>query len=78
MNERDRVVVTVDRLSKRYGDRSVLRGVSLRVHAGEVFGLLGPNGPGRPPRSRPSSDSAVPPTEPSGCSDETRPSTADT
>ena len=47
MNESDRVVVTVDRLSKRYGDRSVLRDVSLRVHAGEVFGLLGPNGAGK-------------------------------
>jgi ABC-2 type transport system ATP-binding protein len=47
MNGSDRAVVTVDRLSKRYGDRSVLRDVSLRVHAGEVFGLLGPNGAGK-------------------------------
>ena len=34
-------------LSKRYGDREVLRGVSFVVERGEVFGLLGPNGAGK-------------------------------
>lgn len=47
MNGPDGAAVTVDRLSKRYGDRTVLRDVSLRVDRGEVFGLLGPNGAGK-------------------------------
>ena len=39
--------VEVAGLSKRYGDRLVLRGVSFAVARGEVFGLLGPNGAGK-------------------------------
>src|SRR5215212_4687162 len=42
-----RPVVEVDGLSKRYGDRVVLREVSFAVARGEVFGLLGPNGAGK-------------------------------
>ena len=34
-------------LSKRYGDFSALRDVSLQVGRGELFGLLGPNGAGK-------------------------------
>jgi len=40
-------VIEVEGLHKRYGDRSVLRGVDLGVARGEVFGLLGPNGAGK-------------------------------
>jgi len=40
-------VVDVVGLQKRYGKRSVLRGVDLSVARGEVLGLLGPNGAGK-------------------------------
>lgn len=34
-------------LRKRYGDREVVRGVSLEVYQREIVGLLGPNGAGK-------------------------------
>ena len=37
----------VEGLSKRYGKRTVVRDVSLRVSRGEAVGLLGPNGAGK-------------------------------
>jgi ABC-2 type transport system ATP-binding protein len=40
-------VIVVEGLTKRYGHVSVLRGVNLRVVAGEVYGLIGPNGAGK-------------------------------
>ena len=40
-------MLEIRNLQKRYGDRQVLRGLSLRAEPGEVYGLLGPNGAGK-------------------------------
>ena len=37
----------VDKIGKSFGDRPVVKGVSLRLGRGEVAGLLGPNGAGK-------------------------------
>jgi ABC-2 type transport system ATP-binding protein len=39
--------VNVSDLRHRYGDREALRGIEFTVAAGEIFGLLGPNGGGK-------------------------------
>jgi ABC-2 type transport system ATP-binding protein len=40
-------IVSVDRVSKRYGRVAAVSDVSLEVRRGEVLGLLGPNGSGK-------------------------------
>jgi ABC-2 type transport system ATP-binding protein len=39
--------VEVEGLTKRFGELEAVRGISLRVGAGEIFGFLGPNGAGK-------------------------------
>jgi ABC-2 type transport system ATP-binding protein len=41
------LAVSVDHLSKSYGNLQALKDVSLAVNEGEFFGLLGPNGAGK-------------------------------
>ncbi|MGM9470627.1 ABC transporter ATP-binding protein [Pseudarthrobacter sp. YS3] len=40
-------VLAVEGLVKRYGERTVVDGVSFHIRAGETYGLLGPNGAGK-------------------------------
>ena len=58
--------LTVERLSKRFGERVAFEDVSFEVGYGEVFGFLGPNGAGKTTTVRtlgtliaPSSGSAI-------------------
>lgn len=46
MRQRVRTIWT-ENLIKRYGDRTVVQGISIRLSQGEVVGLLGPNGAGK-------------------------------
>ncbi len=45
--ESQSIAITVDHLTKRYGDRVAVRDLSFSVRTGEVFALLGPNGAGK-------------------------------
>ena len=40
-------VVELNDLTKRYGDVQALRGITLRIAAGEIVAMLGPNGAGK-------------------------------
>src|ERR1700761_5112520 len=42
----------IDGLRRRYGTVTALDGLTFGVPAGQVFGFLGPNGPGKPPPMR--------------------------
>jgi ABC-type multidrug transport system ATPase subunit len=39
--------IVADNLTKRYGERNVVNGISLSVATGSIFGFLGPNGSGK-------------------------------
>jgi len=39
--------VDIESLTRLYGSRKALQGISFQVRAGEIFGLLGPNGGGK-------------------------------
>jgi len=40
-------VLEVEQLTKRYGTREAVQGISFRVNEGEIVGFLGPNGAGK-------------------------------
>ncbi|MFC4158762.1 ABC transporter ATP-binding protein [Chitinimonas lacunae] len=40
-------VIDVAGLTKRYGERTVVDGLTMRVEPGQIFGFLGPNGSGK-------------------------------
>ncbi len=43
----DAVLLKIKNIKKRYGVKEALRGVSLDIYKGEIFGLLGVNGAGK-------------------------------
>ena len=40
-------VIVLDKLTKSYGKRRGIDGVTFSVNAGEIFGFIGPNGAGK-------------------------------
>ena len=48
-------MIHIENLVKRYGDLVALNHLNLDIHEGEIFGLLGPNGSEKQPRSTVSS-----------------------
>lgn len=47
MAENSPSTLTIKNISKKYGERLVVKDVSFQVHSGQVVGLLGPNGAGK-------------------------------
>lgn len=43
----DGYVIDVEGLTKRFGGKTVVNGLSMRVKRGEIYGFLGPNGSGK-------------------------------
>lgn len=41
------IILNLESISKKYGDVTALRNISLNVYAGEMFGLVGPDGAGK-------------------------------
>ena len=39
--------ILIENLEKSYGDVQAVRGISMRIERGEIFGFLGPNGAGK-------------------------------
>lgn len=41
------MILRAENIQKKYGSRTVVKGISLQVEQGEIVGLLGPNGAGK-------------------------------
>ena len=42
-----KTIISVKSLTKKYGEETVVKGISFDVQKGEIFGILGPNGAGK-------------------------------
>jgi ABC-2 type transport system ATP-binding protein len=47
MNPTNEAVIAVSGITKRFGEKTVVDRLDLRVNRGEIFGFLGPNGSGK-------------------------------
>lgn len=47
MKQHSAVCIETRGVTRRFGDKEVLHGISLQVRQGEIFGLLGPSGSGK-------------------------------
>ncbi|SSC64991.1 ABC-F family ATP-binding cassette domain-containing protein [Ciceribacter selenitireducens] len=45
--ESGKLVIEADKITKAYGDRTIVAPFSIRVHRGDCIGLIGPNGAGK-------------------------------
>jgi len=45
--KKEKVILSVQQLSKTIGGREIVKDVSFQIYQGEVFGFLGPNGAGK-------------------------------
>jgi ABC-2 type transport system ATP-binding protein len=43
----EKIIISVNSLTKNYGNFEAVKGISFEVREGEIFGLLGPNGAGK-------------------------------
>ena len=43
----DGIAIDVEGLTKKFGDRTVVRNLSMQVKRGSIYGFLGPNGSGK-------------------------------
>ena len=41
------MILRAENIQKKYGSRTVVKGISLQVEQGQIVGLLGPNGAGK-------------------------------
>jgi ATP-binding cassette subfamily F protein uup len=47
VQESGKLVIEADKITKAYGDRTIVAPFSIRVHRGDCIGLVGPNGAGK-------------------------------
>jgi ABC-2 type transport system ATP-binding protein len=47
MNDDPEIAIVVEGLTKKFGNRTVVRNLSMRVKRGSIYGFLGPNGSGK-------------------------------
>ena len=51
-NTDTQAVIRLDGVEKSYGKHQVLKGVTMQVNKGDIYGLIGKNGAGKQPSLR--------------------------